>query len=95
MATYRVLSWRGIPSQVKASDAAGDSQSRMLPGSFQQQIDRVAMAEGLMDTDAYLEGWDWSEPVERDGSAADVAEAVLAELIERQRAADEDRSSES
>lgn len=95
MATYRVMSWRGIPSQVKVSDDAGAVVSRMLPGSFQQEIDRVAMAEGLIDTDAYLEGWAWSEPAHRDGSAEDVAEAVVAELIERRQAADDGTGGES
>jgi hypothetical protein len=89
------MSWRGIPSQVKASDAAGATVSRLLPGSFQQEIDRVAMAEGLMDTDAYLDGWSWSDPAERPGSAADVVEAVVAELIEQQQATNVETGSTS
>jgi hypothetical protein len=82
VATYRVLSWRGIPAQVKATDASGASVSRQLPPFFQQEIDRVAMREGLMETDVYLELWTWSEERERDGSADAVAEALVAELAE-------------
>jgi len=39
----------------------------------------VAMAEGLTGTEDYLEGWAWSDAVERAGTAEDVAEAVAAE----------------
>lgn len=85
MATYRVMSWRGIPSQVKVTDDTGATVSRMLPASFQQEIDRVAMAEGLAGTDDYLEAWAWSEEVEREGTADAVAEALLAELGETWR----------
>jgi hypothetical protein len=73
MASYRVMSWRGIPAQVAATDSSGASVSRQLPAFFQQEIDRVAMAEGLIETDDYLDGWAWSDPVERDGSAEEVA----------------------
>jgi len=82
MAKYRVMSWRGIPSQVKATDDSGVTVSRMMPAYFQQQIDRVAMAEGLADSDEYLEAWNWSDEQERDGQAEAVAEAVVAELEE-------------
>lgn len=81
MASYQVMSWRGIPSLVKATDEAGSVVSRQLPASFQQGIDRVAMAGGLIDSDAYLEGWTWSAPAKRDGTAEEVAEAAVAELV--------------
>ena len=82
MASYRVMSWRGIPAQVTATDASGASVSRQLPAFFQQEIDRVAVAEGLIETDDYLEGWAWSDPDEREGTAKEVAEAVAAEAAE-------------
>ena len=85
MATYRVMSWRDIPSQVKATDDSGATVSKMMPGSFQQEIDRVAMAEGLIDSDEYLEAWAWSAEVERNGSAEAVAAAVVEELAEAWR----------
>lgn len=81
MATYRVMSWRGIPSQVKVTDDTGATVSMMLPGYFQQEIDRVAMAEGLVGSDQYLEAWAWSDEAEREGSADDVAAAVFDELV--------------
>jgi hypothetical protein len=85
MASYRVMSWRGIPSQVKASDDTGATVSQMLPAFFQQEIDRVAMAEDLVGTDEYLEAWAWSDEANREGSAQDVATAVAEEVGEAWR----------
>ena len=80
MASYQVMSWRGIPSQIKVTDESGAEVRKQLPAFFQQEIDRVAMAEGLMDSDAYLEDWAWSEPQEREGEVEAVAEALVEEL---------------
>jgi hypothetical protein len=80
MARYRVLSWRDIPSQVKATDETGASASRQLAGHFQERIDGEAMRLGLYGTDAYLEEWSWSEEQDRPGTADEVADAVAAEL---------------
>jgi hypothetical protein len=80
MASYRVMSWRGIPSQVRATDDTGATVSRMLPPFFLQEIDRVAMAEGLVGSDEYLEAWVWSDEAIRDGSADVVAAAVAEEV---------------
>jgi hypothetical protein len=77
---YRVLSWRGIPMQVKASEAEQRPVSRQLPAWFMEHIDRVAMRDGLVGSDAYLDQVEWSAFVERDGSAEQVADAVLDEL---------------
>jgi len=81
MARVRVMSWRGIPSQVKATDDAGRSAARMLPDRWQQEIDRVAMREGLAGTDEYLELWGWSSESERPGTADEAADVVLAQLV--------------
>ena len=85
MASYRVMSWRGIPSQVKATDDTGATVSRMLPPLFQQEIDRVAMVEGLVGTDEYLEAWAWSDESTREGSAGEVAAAAAKEVGEAWR----------
>ena len=34
---------------------------------FQQEIDRIAMKQGLAGTDDYLDAWAWSAPEERPG----------------------------
>ena len=85
MANYRVMSWHGIPSQVTVSDETGTTVRKQLPPLFQQEIDRVAMAEGLIESDAYLDDWQWSDEAAREGSAADVADALVEELAEEWR----------
>ena len=67
----QVLYWQDIPSIVKAGDV-----KRQLPDSFQQEIDRVAMEQGLLGSDAYLEQWEWRVV---DGDSVDaVFEALIA-----------------
>ena len=78
--TIQVLYWQEIPSLLRATAEDGSKLSRQLPDWFQQQIDRVAMQQGLTGSDAYLEQWHWGEPEERDGSANEVLDAVEAEL---------------
>lgn len=80
MATVRVLSWKGIPAQVKARSLGTRPVSLVLPDWFSQEIDRVAMRDGLIGSDAYLAEWTWSDEVERVGGAADVARRVAEEL---------------
>ena len=80
MATVRVLSWKGIPAHVKARGPTGRPVSVALPDWFGQEIDRAAMREGLIQTDAYLAGWEWSAEIEQAGDAGDVARSVADEL---------------
>ena len=80
MARYRVLSWRGIPAQLKVFADDARPLSAALPNWFQQEIDRVAMSEGLAGSDEYLDQWEWSEDLERSGDAQAVLDTVLAEL---------------
>jgi hypothetical protein len=79
MAKYQVMYWKHIPAQVKAWDDAGETK-RMLPDRFQAAIDAYAMKDGSTDMDADLDAWHWSEPQDRNGSAADVANALVEEL---------------
>ncbi len=81
----QVLSWRDIPSLVRATAEDGTQVSRQLPEWFQQEIDRVAMEEGLIGSDAYLEQWAWSDAEEREGDANSVLDEVEAELVSRRR----------
>ena len=80
MARYRVLSWRGIPAQVKARDPGGRAVSVQLPAWFGLEIDRVAMRDGVIGTEAYLSGWAWSAESNRAGGAEEVASLVVADL---------------
>ena len=79
MATYKILYWQEVPSQIKAEDDA-DEASVLLDPTFQERIDRLATERGFQNSDDYLAQWHWSEEEERDGSAPEVAEAVKAEL---------------
>jgi len=77
----QVLYWQDVPSLVKATGDDGFEVRRQLPEWFQQEIDRVAMEQDLIGSDAYLEAWEWRDLEPRDGNAAEVADAVEAELI--------------
>ncbi len=79
MATYKVLYWQEVPSQIRVEDDT-DDVTLPMPERFQERIDRLAAERGLGGSDDYLAQWQWSEDVERDGSAQDVADAVCAEL---------------
>lgn len=69
-----------MPSLVKAFADDGSAVSRQLPQWFQQEIDRRAMAQGLVESDAYLEHWRWGDVEERDGGVDEVLDAVEREL---------------
>jgi hypothetical protein len=79
VATYKILYWQEIPSQIKAEDDA-DDVTLPLDGKFMDQIDKMAAQRGLTGADEYLAQWKWTEEEEREGSAREVAEAVKAEL---------------
>ena len=79
MSKYQVMSWKHIPSQLKAWDESTEVK-RMLPDRFQVAIDAYAMKDGSTDMDAYLEGWGWGPIEERDGAPEEVLTAVIADL---------------
>jgi cobalamin-dependent methionine synthase I len=78
-ATYQVLYWKDIPSQVKAWDENGEIKIE-LPARFADLIDAEAQKLGLTDEDSYTAQYRWSEEQERAGSAEEVAAAVRGEL---------------
>jgi hypothetical protein len=79
MATYKILYWQEVPTQIKAEDDADDVTVE-LPAKFMERVDRLAAQRGLQESDDYLAQWRWSEEEERSGSAREVAEAVRAEM---------------
>jgi hypothetical protein len=79
MATYKVLYWQEVPSQVRAEDDQ-DEVNLQMPPRFMERVDRMAMQRGLQGSDDFLAQWHWSDEEEREGSAREVAEAVVAEL---------------
>ena len=79
MASYQVMFWKHIPSQVKAWEGQAELK-RMLPDYFQAAIDAYAMKDGSTDMDSYLDGWRWADAQERDGSPEEVLATVIDEL---------------
>ncbi len=82
MAKYKILYWKGIPSQVRATDENGRI-NKQLPARFQETIDEAAMALGLIGSDAYTNGFQWGEESEHPGTAEEAAEAVAVELAKK------------
>ncbi|HEY8198897.1 MAG TPA: virulence factor [Candidatus Limnocylindrales bacterium] len=56
MASLAVIWWRDIPAQVVAKEGR-TSNKYILPGRFQEAIDRAAVKAGLVGTDDYLAQW--------------------------------------
>jgi hypothetical protein len=82
MATYKILYWQEVPTQIKVEDDEEDITA-MLDGKFMLQVDILAAKRGLQAADDYLAQWKWSEDAERPGSAREVADALKAELEAR------------
>ena len=79
MATYKILYWQEVPSQITADDGV-DEITLAMPPRFMERIDLLAAKRKLQQADDYLAQWRWSEEEEREGAAEDVAAAVKAEL---------------
>ena len=81
MAEYQVLYWREIPAKVRVFDGRRPVSAKM-PERFQEEIDRIAMEEGLEGSDDYLALWQWTKKLARLGPADEVMAALLQELEE-------------
>ena len=79
MATYRILYWLEIPSQIKATDDL-DEVTVQLDSRYMERIDQLAAQRGLQGTDEYLAQWHWSDEEQREGTAEEVAQAIKHEL---------------
>jgi len=80
MAKFQILYWQDVPSVLQAFTDEGTAVKRQLPEWFQQEIDRRAMEQGLIGSDAYLEQWRWGDLDERDGTPDEVLDALEHEL---------------
>jgi len=79
MASYQILYWQEIPSQVKAFDDF-DEVKVELSQRFANRIDQAAHTRGLTRADDYLSQWRWSDEATREGSPEEVAAAIRDEL---------------
>ncbi|MGA2985062.1 MAG: virulence factor [Terriglobia bacterium] len=82
MVKYQILYWMNVPSQVKVFEQGKRPVTRQMPERFQVEIDRIAMEEGLAGTDDYLNQWQWTPKKEREGTAEEVADALVRELLQ-------------
>jgi hypothetical protein len=82
VATYKILYWKDIPTQIRAEDEL-DDVTAILDDRFMRLVDAQAMKDGVTETDAFLAAWHWSEEEEREGSASEVAATVKAEIEAR------------
>lgn len=80
MAKVQIMYWKDIPYGVRARGADG-VVSRQLPKEFEAVVDAAAMAEGATTQEEYQAGFRWGPAEERPGAAAEVADAVVAEII--------------
>jgi hypothetical protein len=82
MASYQIVYWQDIPSQVDARDG-GRAHKEVLSQRFQDLIDLVAMKRNVTKSDDYINGWTKGDKAERPGTATEVAMAVAKELEAR------------
>ncbi len=82
MTRFQVLYWQDVPSLVRVLAEDGSFVSHQLPDWFQQEIDRRAMEQGLIGSDAYLEQWRWGEPQERPKSGGELVDTLAGEFME-------------
>ncbi len=79
---YQVTYWRDLPSLVVARDGEQTTKSPLAP-RFQAAIDEAAMRLGDIGSDDYLAGWTRGGWTPAEGSGAEVADRVVADLEER------------
>ena len=79
VATIHLTCWRDIPVLVTAREGE-DQVSLPLDPGFQDLVDRVAMLEGLAESEAYLAEWRVEPAMEHPGGAEAAAATVAAEL---------------
>jgi hypothetical protein len=83
MAQYQVLYWGHVPLAVLATDLNGTVREN-LPERFQRAVDHLALQDGKTSTSAYTSMFQWSRPPqEHEGTAAEVARKVAAEIAAR------------
>lgn len=82
MAEYQITYLRELPSLVVARDGEEVTKAPLAP-RFQNAIDEAAMRSSDSDSNAYLAGWRRGQWLPFDGTPAQTAEAIVAELVER------------
>lgn len=79
MARYRIMYWKHIPQSLTV-EGDGRTVKKQLSQKVQDKIDAYAMAEGLTSTSDYAAQYKRGDWIEAEGSAEEVADALLAQL---------------
>ena len=79
MAQVTIVYWRDMPAQIIVGKGRRGAKAP-LPERFEQAIDRVAMKNGMVDSDAYMADWRKAEPFSVEGEADAVADAQAAQI---------------
>lgn len=79
MAKFRVMYWKDIPQSFTV-EADGQTIKKELSQKVQNKIDAYAMAIGATSTTDYAKQYKRGQWIEREGTAEEIAEALLAEL---------------
>ena len=79
MAKYRIMYWKHIPQSITV-EGDGKTVKKQLSEKIQNKIDAYAVAVGATSTTDYAREYKRGEWIEREGTAEEVAEALLAEL---------------
>ncbi len=80
MAEVQVYYWKDIPYGVRAKDERS-RVTKQLPRAFEAAVDAAAMVDGQTEARQYQAGFRWGVAETRDGSADQVAGAVVEELV--------------
>jgi hypothetical protein len=80
MTTVQIYYWKDIPYGVRALDEKS-RVTKQLPIDFSGTVDAAAMAEGQTEAKQYQAGFVWGSSEERHGTAEEVAQAVLDEIV--------------
>ncbi|MDA8870502.1 virulence factor [Rhizobiaceae bacterium] len=80
MAKLQIVYWRDIPAQVLVKAGRRNQARRELSLRFTEAIDMAAMRTGAAGTDAYLEEWRRSDPVDVGDELEAEADAATAQI---------------
>ena len=80
MPKFKVLYWHNIPLQVRVKEGRSRT-SKELPQRFQIAVDNASMEAGLTGDEAYLDLLSWTPAEERPGTAEEILNGVINDLI--------------
>jgi hypothetical protein len=83
VAKLKIMYWKDIPCSIMATEKGEKSARRQLPEIYMTFVDTVAMKEGTTSAEDYQAAFRWGEIEERPGTPDEVADAGLAEVLEK------------